>query len=352
MSLSTSSLAESDTSCHEGEIDHAHNAENDLFLLEEQVHQTNYTDAQDSDRYTVQPHQRSIDTERLAHPPKLDVASDQQNTVGSGMVRGGQVLSTDDPMPSRPINSLLNGAAFQSSGSKLLHPSLQGTSASSTDYHNTLQTNQNSNVTSLAPSSETLSSPKFLYSDNTKPPAPSSVKSYGSNLGSEDCGGSLDVEAQHSDDARSIDEVFPVSLPDHDDPENVAVALLSIDPAENSSGCNQFDIRYKDSHGHITPLTLHHFHQTSVHKVDWATNSQLTHDNVESCQVAANNIYHTDTAANSKVYAHWNDPRIDNSSSHRPRRTADFTLSSMKEQGKSSRRSRSRSRSRSPLKED
>ena len=77
------------------------------------------------------------------------------------------------------------------------------------------------------------------YIDDVRPQAPSSVKSFGSNVCSDDCGGSLDVET-HSIGTRSNysqEDNLPVSMPDPD-PATVALASLSVDQVDNGELCS------------------------------------------------------------------------------------------------------------------
>jgi hypothetical protein len=356
MSESNNDLHSNNTSHDEN--DSFHSREKDILRIEEQTQRSYHSDAMNNDR-NIGTHQEGNEADKVrfdtpmetTFPPQSlssEVMSDEQNyTIGSEIAAVRRSLAPIELVSSRPTNSLLNQhlsldsvySQVQSSDTNFVRPFQQGTTANKSEA-------SDDDVTPIA---ETFSTKHLHHCYNVKSPAPSSVKSYGSNLGSEDCGGSLDVEEAHSDDARSLDEAFPVSMPDHD-PATAAVASLSIDHTESSNSFNQFPARYNDSHGHIMPLTLQRFHQNSVNQVDRKANSQLTLIDPGSRQLAAHSIYHTDTAADDKIYSHWNDPRMDkpSSSSHEARSTADMSLSSIKDQANARRRSRSRSRSRSP----
>ncbi len=205
------------------------------------------------------------------------------------------------------------------------------------------------------PAARTLSSNSLQNSDNVKPPAPSSVKSYGSNMGSDDCGGSLDVEA-NSDDARSIDEIFPVAMPDQD-LETAAVASLSITPAE-SGECLKFPVRY-NSEDTSSSFTLQRFHRNTFgshgdeYPVVTGTEAhlQLSHDDIQSREVVRNIDAADDYGTRGRIRPGWNDPRIDEPSSHETQRSSRILLATRKDPAKSTSRNRSRSRSRSPLTE-
>ena len=98
-----------------------------------------------------------------------------------------------------------------------------------------------------------------VYSGH-KPPAPSSVKSYGSNVGSDDCGNSLDVET-HSVGTRSIhsqDGLEPAAETE------AAVASLTIDPepGRRSPGGTLYKgrgiRRYQGRYMHLPLQRFHH----------------------------------------------------------------------------------------------
>lgn len=292
-------------------------------------------------------HQREM---VLSLPPStslsaLEVASDQHNcTIGSGIVpirssaaAAGIPSTTGRTEIRSSLNqSLIFPSDFEelSSNNKTNNMAFCHSNQDASAYKNeatdgatALQCRQHTTVLSIAPISETVSTNSLHFIDRVKHPASSSVKSYGSNLGSDDCGGSLDVET-HSDDARSIDELFPASMLDQD-PEIVAVASLSINPAE-SNDFNRFADRYSNQ-GHFTPLSLQRFHHNSV-------DSHSKKDHVDS---AFWQISREDTAD----AANWYDPRIEKQSANDSRgRRSPTVLTTMEDLAKARRRSRSRSR--------
>ncbi len=179
------------------------------------------------------------------------------------------------------------------------------------------------------------------YMEDVNPHAPSSVKSFGSNVGSDDCGGSLDVET-HSIGARSNhsqEDILPVAMPDPD-PETVAVALLSIDPVDHGEHRTSFGSLYKSMyarqpHDRYMHLPLQRFHNSHVqfdHAVD--------NGGGDFEQSVGNDPHSFSPRPNHRTpLHHWNDPRIDDSSSEPfQRETIHSTRSTQ----------RSRSRSRSP----
>jgi hypothetical protein len=173
------------------------------------------------------------------------------------------------------------------------------------------------------------------YIDDVRPQAPSSVKSFGSNVGSDDCGGSLDVET-HSVGARSIhsqEDNLPVTMPDPD-PATVAVASLSIDQVDNgelrsSVGSIYRSVNSRQHHGRYMHLPLQRFHNNQVQFENFVDGVE------EDLGHAAANDAHS-SRRDYRTPANWNDPRIDESS--KPLRKANANRP----------RPRSRSRSRSP----
>jgi hypothetical protein len=162
---------------------------------------------------------------------------------------------------------------------------------------------------------------------NTYSRGPSSVKSYGSNAGSDDCGGSLDVET-HSVGARSTysqEDTMPVAMPDPD-PEVVAVAALSINPVDSNSICH--DSQYMN-------LTLQRFHrnQSRSDHFNEARNEQAG-NSTNSYQLA-----HSRDEDSHRISSDWNDPRTDD------QYFATFRRERLKQSQRPSPRSRSRSRS-------
>ena len=281
----------------------------------------------------------------------LEVTSDQQNyTIGNGSVplRVSSVPSerTSIREMSLPLNErlLLSHDVDESSFDYMAtntvaclpsrDPSTSESKIEHSDGETTFQYHQNTSVLVA----EFNSTNNLRYSgDSVRPPAPSSVKSYGSNLGSDDCGGSLDVET-HSDGARSIDDTFSVAILDQD-PETVAVASLSINPTEKIE-CNRFpDTGRYNNLGHLTPLTLQCFHRESASsQLDddhegKTVYPQESHDESVSWLVAE---------AIGRTHSNWNDPRVDGQSSHERRNSSRMASPCIEDQTRPRRRSRSR----------
>lgn len=184
-------------------------------------------------------------------------------------------------------------------------------------------------------SSSSMNAAIRRYIDDVKPHAPSSVKSFGSNVGSDDCGGSLDVET-HSIGARSIhsqEDNLPVAMPDPD-PATIAVASLSIDQVDNgelhsSVGSIYRSVTSRQNHGRYMHLPLQRFHNNQVQFESFVdgVEEDVGHS-AENCARSPRRDYRTPL--------NWNDPRIHDESSEPFRRD------------KTNSRPRSRSRSRSP----
>ena len=284
--------------------------------------------------------------------PALEVASDQHHdTIGSCTVAVRASSTSAAGIPSREMMSSLKQSLslpqdFEQfpSDSKAVKMTIchsnQETSTfipkgKATGGDTALRCHQNTTVSSIFPLADAISTNSLRSSDSVKHLASSSVKSYESNLGSDDCGGSLDVET-HSDDARSIDGIFPVSMLDQD-PETVAVAALSINPAE-SNDCNRFADRY-NGQGRFMPLTLQRFHRSSAdsrlhdEQVGMEVHSQKDCDDSASWRI---------TREDTAVATNWNDPRIDSQSSHDDRRRSRTVLDINEDLANSRRRSRSR----------
>jgi hypothetical protein len=144
---------------------------------------------------------------------------------------------------------------------------------------------------------------------NEKPPAPSSVKSFGSNVGSDDCGGSLDVET-HSIGARSIlsqEDTLPVVLPDPE-PETIAVASLSIDPVDSGSFVHRSQFSTTDQGRSARHLPLQRFLRNRVHVDDFEEHvddedEQMTHTRHDPRFMRQDDDHRTPS--------NWNDPRVD-----------------------------------------
>lgn len=177
------------------------------------------------------------------------------------------------------------------------------------------------------------------YMEDVNPHAPSSVKSFGSNVGSDDCGGSLDVET-HSIGARSNhsqEDILPVAMPDPD-PETVAVASLSIDPVDHGEHRTSFGSVYKSiyarqQHDRFMHLPLQRFHNNHV---------QFDHADYgggDFEQSVGHDHHSFSSQPNHRTPINWNDPRIDDSSSEPSQRETIHSTRSIQ---------RSRSRSRSP----
>ena len=357
MSKSNGNFCKNDASLDEDKERRFYNGENGVI---------HFPDAQLSDHFsgTLQettvaensPLAQQTETS-LPSSSTLEVASDEQNyTIATNSASVRLSSAAVDRIPSRQMSSALNQrlvfhSEFQSPSSDSIFtstatlPPQRGAEtfqkeSEGTYGNNASQKQQVNTISSQVPPAHALSSKRLQYCDSVKPPAPSSVKSYGSNLGSDDCGGSLDVET-HSDDARSIDDAFPVSMPEQD-PETAAVASLSIDPIERSNSGNRFPVRY-NSDSQFIPLTLQRFHQNYVDQVVREANSQQNHDDPESCQLAQS-IYHTDDAISTNTCLNWDDPRMDKHSSNETRRKIDASLKNIEDQSKT----RSRSRSRTP----
>jgi hypothetical protein len=154
-----------------------------------------------------------------------------------------------------------------------------------------------------------------------KPPAPSSVKSFGSNVGSDDCGGSLDVET-HSVGTRSIHSQDGLDVGNEPAAETeAAVASLTIDPYDAGGRRSPGGTLYKGRgirryQGRYMHLTMQRFHHQNRDQ----------HLTVEESE---------EEGEYGRVAEGWNDPRrSDDRPSFRPLRSEP--------------RSRSRSRSRSP----
>ena len=248
-----------------------------------------------------------------------------------------------------------NAALQQDSDAERVHFSHQTEMFSSNRSTSTSEVATGTTSSLNVPAARTLSSNSVQYSDHVRPPAPSSVKSYGSNLGSEDCGGSLDVEA-NSDDARSIDETFPVSMPDHD-LETAAVASLSITPVETGEYF-KFPVRYSNQDS-LASFTMHRFRRNSFDShvdndpVGTGPDSQskLPRDDTPSGDIVRNIDSADADGTRGRIHADWNDPRIDEPSSREMKRSSRALLENRKGPAESTSRSRSRSRSRSPPRE-
>ena len=158
------------------------------------------------------------------------------------------------------------------------------------------------------------------YIDDVKPNAPSSVKSFGSNVGSDDCGGSLDVET-HSIGARSNhsqEDILPVAMPDPD-PETVAVASLSLNSVDNGEIRNFVGNMYKNlsarqQHSRYTHLPLQRFHNNQVQFGNTTDDGAVENEDFE------NSVGNDSHSFSPQHYDHrtplnWNDPRIDNDES-------------------------------------
>lgn len=177
---------------------------------------------------------------------------------------------------------------------------------------------------------------KFL-----KPAAPSSVKSFGSNIGSDDCGGSLDVET-HSVDARSIhsqEDNLPIVMPEHD-PETVAVASLSINPSVETD--IQFDSLYKNRNMMFYKDQGSHLHQ-NITKINTDDHEPMEAvDGSLSLKEYQQILQLPDNDDDYRTNINWNDPRKDN-------REQDSRQQKINSQAvrdaKQNRRTRSRSRS-------
>lgn len=182
------------------------------------------------------------------------------------------------------------------------------------------------------------------YIDDAKPQAPSSVKSFGSNVGSDDCGGSLDVET-HSIGARSVhsqEDILPVVMPDPD-PETVAVASLSIDPVENGELRSFVGSMYKNfsprqQHSRYMHLPLQRFHNNPVQLGN--LEDRGVEDNVETTAVGNDSHSFSSRHDDHRTPLNWNDPRIDNDKA-----TMDSSRRQIIDSTRNTPRSRSRSRS-------
>jgi hypothetical protein len=275
-------------------------------------------------------------------PPALSYHSDAQRsdaaTVGSVLedIEVESVLSLAEETPQHSLSL----APASSSDNRLLHHAIAGVDFPVTGRLSSLiRTNVVGNMeppldrnlllqhalvsASGDPRHVGFPSEAASYIGN-KPPAPSSVKSYGSNIGSDDCGGSLDVET-HSVGTRSIHSQDGLdALANEPAAETeAAVASLTIDPHDAGGRRSPGGTLYKGRgirryQGRYMHLTLQRFHH------------QNRDQHMNAAEEADEGVDY------GGVVEGWNDPRRqdDDRPPSRPLR--------------SERRSRSRSRSRSP----
>lgn len=276
-------------------------------------------------------------------PPALSYHSDAQRsdaaTVGSVLedIEVESVLSLAEDTPQHSLSL----APASSSDNTLLHHSSPGMDFPGTERLSSLI---RTNVGTMAPPLDrnlllqhalvsASGDPRHVGFPSeaasfvgNKPPAPSSVKSFGSNVGSDDCGGSLDVET-HSVGTRSIHSQDGLdALANEPAAETeAAVASLTIDPNDAGGRRSPGGTVYKGRgirryQGRYMHLTLQRFH----------------HQNRDQHMNAADQDDEEEEGEYGGLADGWNDPRRpDGDRPHsRPLRSEP--------------RSRSRSRSRSP----
>lgn len=317
---------------------------------------SSHTDAQhgdtDTDRSGVI--LEDIDTKRSIAPTALALAAlssqenETENNIGQHPDRSSSSKAAGDMFP--PLNRayMLHRDFLRTSDVNANHidgadvsPSAfasDGVHFSDDAYHKSQNPGNLSTYTFPVDSAtSSLSAAIRRYIDDGKPYATSSVKSFGSNVGSDDCGGSLDVET-HSIGARSVhsqEDILPVAMPDPD-PETVAVASLSINPVDNGDlrsfvGNMYNNVSARQQHSRYMHLPLQRFHNNQVQFGNAVDDGGVEED------------FETSIGSDShRTPLNWNDPRIDHDESSDPtRRSQGMNLTRPTP-------SRSRSRSRSP----